>query len=217
MRRSVAPLLALALLSLLATPIAAKEWMEARLDAPIAMDTPGGTEILVGIAVSAVIGEGLMPVDGSPIYLELTGRYGDTTRAAASPDRTPGHYTVRIAIPAGGAREAEIGIDGTTGAPMMLMNDPFAFGPITARTAQLAPPADTTTVVRPPAPVAAAPDPAQVPAAEAAPVPAPTPQPAPAANGAGILAALVAVATVALTIVHVARRRHAAGPTPRSA
>ena len=48
MRRSVAPLLALALLTLLAMPIAAKEWMEARLDAPIAMDTLGGTRYAAG-------------------------------------------------------------------------------------------------------------------------------------------------------------------------
>jgi hypothetical protein len=215
MRRSLAPLLALALLTLLATPIAAKEWMEARLDAPIAMDTPGGTEILVGIAVTASTGEGMMPVEGSPIYLQLTGRYGDTTRAVASSDRTPGHYTVRIAIPAGGAREAEIGINGTTDMPMMLMNDPFAFGPITARTAQLAPPADTTTVVPPPAPVAVAPDPATVPDTE----PAPAPASAPTVDGPGILAALVAlgVGALVLVLVLVARRRHAAGPTPRSA
>ena len=215
MRRSVAPLLALALLTLLATPIAAKEWLEARLDAPIAMDTPGGTQILVGIAVTAPTEEGLMPVDGSPIYLELTGRYGDTTRAAASPDRMPGHYTVRIAIPAGGAREAEIGIHGTTDLPMMLMNDPFQFGPITARTAQLAPSADTTTVVRPPppAPVAVAPDPAQVSVAELA----SASGSAPTVNGAGILGALVVMGVGALAIVLVARRRHAADPTPRSA
>ena len=213
MRRSVAPLLALALLTLLAMPIAAKEWMEARLDAPIAMDTLGGTEIIVGIVVTSPTEEGLMPVDGSPIYLELTGRYGDTTRAAASPDRTPGHYTVRVAIPAGGARTVEIGIHGTTDLPMMVMNNPFAFGPITARTAQLAPPADTTTVVPGPALVAVAPDPAQVPAAE----PAPAPGSGPTVNGAGILAVLVVLGAGALAIVLVARRRHAAGPAPRSA
>jgi hypothetical protein len=211
MRRSVAPLLALALLTLLATPIAAKQWLEARLDAPIAMDTPGGTEILVGITVTAPTEEGLPPVDESPIYLALTGRSGDTTRAAALPDRTPGHYTARIAIPAGGARKLEIGVHGTTDLPMMLMNDPFAFGPITARTAQLALPADTTTVAPPPDVVA--PDPAQVPAMQ----PVPAPPPARPVNGAGILAALVVIAAAAVAVVLVARRRHAATPTPRSA
>jgi hypothetical protein len=213
MRRSVAPLLALALLTLLATPVAAKQWHEARFDAPIAMDTPGGTEILVGITVTTPTDEGLMLVEGSPIYLELTGRYGDTTRAAAAPEGMPGHYTVRIAIPSGGAREAEIGTPGTPDMPMMVMNDPFTFGPITARTAQLAPPRDATTVVPPPAPVAVAPDPAQVPAAP----PAPAPASGSGVDRPGILAALVVVAVSALAVVLVGRRRHAASPTARSA
>ncbi len=90
MRRSIAPLLALTLLTLLVAPVAAKQWLEARFDAPIAMDTPGGTEILVGIMVTAPAEDGTNPVVGSPIYLKLTGRYGDTTRAAAAADRDGG-------------------------------------------------------------------------------------------------------------------------------
>ena len=144
MRRTIAPILSLAtVLALTAAPTAlAKEWLEGTLDAPIAMGTPGGTEIIVGITVVAPdheTGE-MHPVDGSPIYVRLTGPDGATTRAAATWDRIPGHYTARIAIPEGGARDIEIGIDGTTDMPMMLTSDPFAFGPITARTAQLAPP-----------------------------------------------------------------------------
>ena len=204
MRRSVVPLLALTLLAMLAMPVGAKEWLEARFDAPIAMDTPGGTEILVGIAVTAPQADGVMgPVIGSPVYLRLTGRFGDTTRGAAAADRTPGHYTVRIAIPAGGARVAEIGIHGTSDLPMMIMNDPFAFGSITARTAQLAPALATPNAVRPAASVAA-------------PAPVATPAPAPVPMG-GILAALAIVAVTGLAIALVDRRRHAAGPTPRSA
>ena len=206
MRRSIAPLLALTLLSLLVAPVAAKQWLEARFDAPIAMDTPGGTEILVGITVTTPVEEGINPVVGSPVYLQLTGRYGDTTRAAAAGDRAPGHYTVRIAIPAGGAREAEIGIDGTTGMPMMIMNDPFTFGSITAGTAQLAPPLATPAVVRPAASSVAAPAPTAA-----------TPAPAPTIPMAGVLAALAIVGVAALAIALVARRRPAAGPTPRSA
>ena len=206
MRRSIAPLLALTLLTLLVAPVAAKQWLEARLDAPIAMDTPGGTEILVGIMVTTQAPEGLNPVVGSPIYLKLTGRDGDTTRAAAAGDRTPGHYTVRIAIPAGGAREAEIGIHGTSDLPVMIMNDPFTFGSITARTSQVAPPLATPNVVRPAASVAA---PAAAPVA--------TPAPAPAVPTAGVLAVLAIVGIAALGVALIARRRHVAGPTPRSA
>ena len=205
MRRSVAARLALTQLVLLAAPAAAKEDLRAVQDAPIAMDTPGGTEILVGITVTAPSDDGRVPVVGSPIYLKLTGRDGDTTRAAAAADRTEGHYTVRISIPAGGAREAEIGIHGTFDLPMMIMNDPFTFGPITARTSQLAPPLATPTVVRPDATVAA-PDPA----------PLVTPAPAQAMPNAGILAALAIIAAGAVVAL-IARRRHATGPTPRSA
>ena len=209
MRRTLAPLLTLTLLAqlaLLATPVVAKEDLRATLDAPIAMDTPGGTEILVGITVTAPADDGRVPVVGSPIYLKLTGRDGDTTRAAAAGDRTEGHYTVRIAIPAGGAREAEIGIHGTYDLPMMIMNDPFAFGPITARTAQVARPLATPNVVRP-AP----------PAAVAAPAPVAPPAPAPADPMAALGAVLAIVAVAVLSLALVARRRRAAGPMTRSA
>jgi hypothetical protein len=206
MRRPAAALLALALLVLLAAPVAAKEWLEARLDAPIAMDTPGGTEILVGIAVTAPGDDGMVPVEGSPIYLKLTGRFGDTTRAAAAADRTPGHYTVRIAVPAGGARAAEIGIHGTSDLPMMIMNEPLTFGPVGARTAQLAPPLATPAVVRPAAPVEA-PAPAPVASAVAS----------PSIPVVAILTGLAVAAAAAAFAAIVARRRHAGGPTPRSA
>ena len=206
MRRSVAPLLALTLLLLLVAPVAAKEDLQAVLEAPIAMDTPGGTEVLVGITVTAPTDDGRVPVVGSPIYLKLTGRDGDTTRAAAAADRTEGHYTVRIAIPAGGAREAEIGLDATTDLPMMIMNEPFAFGAITARTSQLAPPLAAPDVVQPGA-SAAAPDSTSV----------ATPAPAPSTPMAVLLAALAIAGVGALAVARIARRRHAAGPTPRSA
>jgi hypothetical protein len=213
MRRTLVPLLAITLLALLVTPIAAKEWHEARFDAPIAMGTPGGSEIMVGITVTSLSGEGLVPVEGTPIYLRLTGRYGGTTRAAAATDGIPGHYTVRIAIPAGGARGAEVGIQDSVDLPVMLMNDPFLFGPISAGTAQLAPSLDTTTVAQPPGPVAVVPDPAQIPVA----APDTPARPAPTVPAAPIVAALLAIAVSALAVGVVARRRHDAGTTPRSA
>ena len=160
---------------LLAAPVAAKEFLEARLDAPIAMGTPGGTEILVGIQVSVSEPDGIHPVEGTPMYLRLFGRDGATTRAAAAADRTPGHYTFRIAIPAGGARDLEIGIHGTSDLPVMLGgDDPFTFGGITARTAQLAPPLAPapTPVARAVAPVAPVADTCAQPAPEPATPPA---------------------------------------------
>ena len=106
--RSIAVGAALLAVALLAAPVAAKEFVEARLDAPIPMGLPGGTEILVGITVTEAAPDGPLAVEGMPVFLRLLGRDGATTRAAASADRTPGHYTFRIAIPAGGARGLEI-------------------------------------------------------------------------------------------------------------
>ena len=95
------------LLTLLAAPVAAKEWLEARLDAPIAMDTPGGTEILVGITVTAPTEDGHQRRStGRRSTCELTGRYGDTTRAAAAqrPHARPLHRADRRSRPAARAR-----------------------------------------------------------------------------------------------------------------
>lgn len=140
----VSSLLAGLLLAAAVLPVLAKEFMQATLDAPIAMGTPGGTVILVGMTVTVPDGEVMRPVEGSPIYLKLTGRDGSFTEASGRVDETPGHYTMRIAIPEGGARRVEIVIRGTSNSgtsdlPIMLMADPFTFGGITARTAQIAP------------------------------------------------------------------------------
>jgi hypothetical protein len=149
MRTAVRPIAVLVagtlLLALSASVVArtahAKEWLEATLDAPIAMDTPAGTEILVGVTVVAPGDDGTMqPVVGSPIRLILTGRNGATTFAAGAWDGTPGHYSMRITIPDGGARRAVVAMHGTSDLPLTLMTDPFAFGGITPRTAQVAPP-----------------------------------------------------------------------------
>ena len=214
MRRSITPLLALAALLTLSVPAAlSKEWLEATLDAPIAMGTPGGTEILVGLTVVAPDPESgeMHPVEGSPIYVKLTGATGDTTRAAAAADRVRGHYTARIEIPAGGARDLEIGIHGSSDLPIMVMNDPFTFGAIGPRTAQLAPPIATPAPAKPLVPAAPV-----VPVTEPAPQPAAVAPPAPIASPM-LVAGLVAVAALAVAAMLVARRRRAAAPAARSA
>jgi hypothetical protein len=123
-----------------AIPAVAKEGMLARLDAPIALGAEPGTELLVGITVTVPDAGVDRPVEGSPIQLVLTGRDGSTTRAAGAVDGTPGHYVVRVTVPAGGVRRAEVVMHGTSDLPIVLAEDPFAFGPVTARTAQVAPP-----------------------------------------------------------------------------
>jgi hypothetical protein len=184
------------LLAATATPSLAKEFMQATLDAPIAMGTPGGTEILVGMKVTAPDGEVMRPVEGSPIYLKLTGRDGSFTEASGRVDETPGHYTMRIAIPEGGARRVEVVIRGTSNSgtsdlPIILMADPFAFGGITARTAQVAP-----TLAPPitPFPRASAAAVADSPAAAVTAAPSSVPSPLPYLLAAAGLTAVVGLA-----------------------
>ena len=127
------PLLAVAVAllaaALVAAPVAAKEWLEATpRRADRRWTRPAARRSSSGSSVTAPEPDGMHPVEGTPIYLKLIGRDGDTTRAAGAADRTPGHYTFRIAIPAGGARGVEIGIHGTSDLPIMVMDDPFTFG-----------------------------------------------------------------------------------------
>lgn len=205
-------LLACLLLAIAAQPALAKELFQAALDAPIAMDTPPGTTILVGVTVTMPDGDIVRPIEGSPIYLRLFGRDGSSTRAAGVADVPRGHYTMLIEIPAGGARRVEVGIHGTTDLPITLLTDPLAFGGITAHTAQAAPALAPALTPFPRASAAAAVEPAPV-----------VPDPAPAAGagapapGPSPLPWLLAVATGLVLVVGVglaARRRSRAGARP---
>jgi pyruvate dehydrogenase E2 component (dihydrolipoamide acetyltransferase) len=150
--RPAAPLiaalvLAMAVLPGLAAPAAAKEGMSAVLDAPIGLDTPPGTVLLVGVTVNVLDETGtLQPVVGSPIVLILTGRGGAVTEdGGATPDAArPNHYEMRIAIPDGGVRDVKVVIRGSNGTgpvdlDIPLTEDPFTFGGVSARSAQVAP------------------------------------------------------------------------------
>ncbi len=199
-----AALTAVGLVACLVVPALGKESLLATLDAPIAMDTPPGTEILVGVTVVVPTEDGtLSGVDGSPIQLILTGRDGSTTRAAGAADGEPGHYVMRIVIPAGGARGLEVVMHGTSDLPITLTADPFTPGGVTARTAQLAPPLTPRLTPAPrPSAVAVAP----LPAAQAtAPASAPA-SPAPAM----VLGLLAAVGVVAVGVGAFVRRARAA-------
>lgn len=208
---ALAPALALALaLAASAGPVVAKEGFQARLDAPIGRDTPGGTTLLVGMTVTFPDGPVNHPVEGSPMYLELVGRDHSSIVAMGHEDAAHGHYTMRIEVPASGIQSVEIGIRGTSNLPIMVLGTALVPGGITARTAQVAPalaPAPTLVarasaaprVVAPPV-VAPAVQPAAQPAAAAV-----TPAPAPLALvGAALLGLLLGVA---LTLFAVRRPR----------
>jgi hypothetical protein len=84
-----------------------------------------------------------------PVYLELVGRDGDVTRELGVADEPPGHYTFRIAVPEGGPRQAEIGLEGEEHVPIMWLSSPLTPFPIGPGTAQLAPAADEPAVLVP--------------------------------------------------------------------
>ena len=56
-------------------------------------------------------------VEGSPMYVRLIGRDGAIHRGRGPRGPAPGHYTVRIAVPAGGVKAVEIGIHGSRALP----------------------------------------------------------------------------------------------------
>ncbi len=209
---------AVLLLAAITSPVAAKEDLVAQLDAPIAFGTPPGTEILVGVTVQFPADDGLHPVDGSPIHLLLTGRDASVTRAAGAADGRPGHYAMRVLIPAGGVRGAQVVMHGTSDLPLRLMQDPFTFGPVRAGTAQVAPPLAPPITPWPRASAAAAGlvvaagDPVSAAAVPAEPA---VDAPAPAANPTTDLVAPLAVTVGIVVLASLAAA--AAGRRSRSA
>jgi hypothetical protein len=195
--------------ALAAVPVAAKEFMQARLDAPIAMGTPEGTEIQVGVTVEVLTNDGLRPMEGSPVYVRLFGRDGTSIRAEAAEDRIAGHYTVRIVIPDGGARGIEVGLGGSTALPMMLVGDTLTFGGITSATAQaVRPPAAGGAALASPAQQTPQVDPAAV-AGEAPAVV--TSAVSPAAPAAVLLGVAALIALTAVLVGQGGHRRPVAG------
>jgi hypothetical protein len=212
---AAASLAAVAILLLAAAaPALAKEGLEARLDAPIARDTPGGTELLVGMVVTVPDGGVDHPVEGTPVYLKLVGPDGSSSWQMGRQERTPpGHYTMRIVVPEGGVASIEVGIHGTTDLPITVMEGALVAGGITPTTAQVAPPPAAAIKPLPrasaPAPVAVAPAeaPATTPAAAQAGQP-----PVPAVLAAAALVAVLAL--LAMLGVRRARGTHRLAPPP---
>ncbi|MEW6224360.1 MAG: hypothetical protein AB1627_06995 [Chloroflexota bacterium] len=167
MRSLVAIALAAILVLAIAAPALAKEGLEARLDAPIARDTPGGSEIEVGMTVTVPDGDAVHPVEGSPVYLRLFGPDGSSTWQLGREGRVAGHYTMRILVPASGVSRVEVGIRGTTDLPITVVGDALVAGGVTNATARLVPPA--AAAATPPPPAVLTPAPAAP--ADAAPVP----------------------------------------------
>ncbi len=143
-RSILVPMAAVALLLLLAGPAAVlgKGDLQARLDAPIARDTPAGTVLLVGLDVTVPDGAGGHPVEGTPVYLRLIAPGGPASDADPSwnvgRETAPGHYLVQVTVPAGGVATIEVGIAGTSDLPITVAGDTVVPGGISPLTAQAA-------------------------------------------------------------------------------
>jgi hypothetical protein len=203
------------LLLIAVVPAAAKEFLQARLEAPISFDSPPGAELQVAVLVTLPDDGEDHPVDGSPISLRLYGPDGDATEAPGIPGSAPGRYVMRIEVPAGGARRLEIFLRGGSDFPIFLTEDPFTFKPMGAGTAQLWP---APVAAAPRAPVAVG-TPATTSAANPAPQPQPVATPVPPAEPApwlvplALVAALAVLALVAVAAIGRTRSRGAAAPT----
>jgi hypothetical protein len=178
-RQRLAGLAAVAMLALamtaLAGPVLGKGDIEARLVAPIARDTPGGTTLVVRMLVTMPDGDTNRPVRGTPMYVTLVGRDGTQSREVAR-DGSAGVYTARVEVPASGIASVEIGIQGSTDLPVRVVGPELVAGNVTADTAQIAPviaaagaPLARASAVAPPA-VAPAITPTSPSAADVAPV-----------------------------------------------
>ena len=201
---------AVALLAIAVAPAAAKESLQARLEAPISFQSPPGSVLLVAVIVTVPDGPQQHPVDGSPIWLRLIGPNGDATEAPGRMGTGAGRYEMRITVPPGGPRRLDVFMKGSSDMPILLEGDPFTFRPIGAGTAQLAAPlAVSTPAVRASAP-ATQPRPPAEPAASA--TPSSDLQPWLAAVGA--IAALVVLAIAGVAVAGRARSHRRPGATP---
>ena len=189
----------------------AKEALDAQLVAPIARDTPGGTTLLLGVWLTMTDQTGTHDIDGSPVYVRVTGRDGESSLALAT-QTTSGHYAARITVPASGVKGVEVGMHGSTDVPFNLVGFTIVPGSITARTAQVAPP-DPVAIA--PLARASVPAPREVPAAVPAADPttvAPVAAPVEAGPGPLVLGALVQVSAAIATLAILRRHRITAHP-----
>ncbi len=196
-RGPVAALVAAGVLVLAATafaaPAVAKGGMQAQLDAPIARETPGGSTLVIGMLLSAFGADETQLLTGLPLEVTLIGEDGTSTSGLAR-EGAPGHYSVRLEVPASGVADIGVAVRGSSDMLIGFVGMPLVPGPITRGTAQIAP-----IIGAAPAPTVRAPAPAQpdnpVPVAPAA-NPAPAVAPAPPAGQPAVAIVLVAVLAI---------------------
>lgn len=114
-RPSAILLAAVALLALTAGPALAKGGGVARLDAPVPVDTPPGTEVEIGWTVVAVDEAGdAHPIVGSPIYVRIVPAGGGAPVEVHGTEQPSGsgRYVATVVVPEGGIGRVEIAMRG---------------------------------------------------------------------------------------------------------
>ena len=103
-----------ALVLTVASPVLAKEDdAQARLDAPVAGDTPGGTTLTIGYTAWVGDGAARSPLFGSPVFVRLISPSGEAVTEFGTESRdTRGHYVATLVSPAGGIAAVEVGMRG---------------------------------------------------------------------------------------------------------
>jgi len=119
-----------ALVLTVASPVLAKEDdAQARLDAPVAGDTPGGTTLTIGYTAWVGDGAARSPLFGSPVFVRLISPTGEAVTEFGTESRdTRGHYVATLVSPAGGIAAVEVGMRGqrcTDGADCRTVDEPF--------------------------------------------------------------------------------------------
>ncbi len=114
LRHLVLALAVVALAAVTVVPVAAKGGFEARLDAPISIDSAPGSTLSVGWSVFTVVDGNEVPMYGTPVMIRLLPRGGGEPVMVFGTERPSGtgHYLADILVPAGGIRGIEIGLRG---------------------------------------------------------------------------------------------------------
>jgi hypothetical protein len=111
--RIVATLTALVgLLAVGATPVLAKEGMEAQLTTPVRLDTPPGTTLTVAWTILVEGEDGRVPVTGMPVFLRFVPPGGGKAVEAMGDERpaNSGRFMATLVVPAGGIARVEVGM-----------------------------------------------------------------------------------------------------------
>jgi len=113
-RTLIAAAAIVAIFSVSALAVLAKEGAIAKLDTAIHRDAEPGSTIDVSWSVFMVTSTGEEPLYGSPIYIKLVAPDGSSTEAGGTEKPAgSGHYTASLVVPKGGIEDVVVAMVGT--------------------------------------------------------------------------------------------------------